>query len=446
MFAMAQAEARYHPRGFGLRPAIEGSLRLDYHSRLVEEVRAAGNRLSRGDLTIRLAEEFGFCYGVDRAVEYAYEARAKFPERRVFMIGEIIHNPHVNSRLRDMGIVFLDPPRPLIAIGGLHGAGESGPGGPGRAEGRGAGRGRGDAAAGTERATAESVAPDPYAAVGSEDVVIIPAFGVPVRDLGLLRQRGCILVDTTCGSVLNVWKNVERYAREGFTSIIHGKYWHEETRATASRALSLGGGHYLVLRDLEEARLAARAVAGKGDLDAFAERFRSATSPGFDPARHLDRLGLANQTTMLSSESLEIGEILRRAMVERWGEEEVLRRFRAFDTICSATQERQDAVLKLLESPLDLMLVVGGYNSSNTSHLAEMASGRVPTYHIEDAQELVSADEICHKPVGASAPRVTRAWLPRRPLKVGLTAGASTPNSKVGEVIERLAACCGISL
>jgi 4-hydroxy-3-methylbut-2-enyl diphosphate reductase len=269
---------------------------------------------------------------------------------------------------------------------------------------------------------------------------------VPVRDLGVLRQRGCILVDTTCGSVLNVWKNVERYAREGFTSIIHGKYWHEETRATASRALSLAGGHYLVLRDLEEARLAARAVTGKGDLGEFAERFHPAASPGFDPARHLERLGLANQTTMLSSESLEIGEILRRAMVERWGEEEALRRFRAFDTICSATQERQDAVLKLLESPLDLMLVVGGYNSSNTSHLAEMASGRVPTYHIEDAQGLVSKDEIRHKPVGASAPRVTRAWLPRRPLKVGLTAGASTPNSKVGEVIERLAACCGISV
>jgi 4-hydroxy-3-methylbut-2-enyl diphosphate reductase len=440
---MTQAEARYHPRGFGLKPAIEGSLRLDYHSRLVEEVRAAGNQLSRGDLTIRLAEEFGFCYGVDRAVEYAYEARAKFPDRRIFMIGEIIHNPHVNSRLRDMGILFLDPPQPLIAIGGSDGPQ---PRGPGRAAGSGAGRGRGDAAAGTERATAEPVALEPYAAVGPEDVVIIPAFGVPVRDLGVLRQRGCILVDTTCGSVLNVWKNVERYAREGFTSIIHGKYWHEETRATASRAVSLAGGHYLVLRDLEEARLAARAVTGNGHPGEFVERFRAAASPGFDPARHLDRLGLANQTTMLSSESLEIGEILRRAMVERWGEEEALRRFRAFDTICSATQERQDAVLKLLESPLDLMLVVGGYNSSNTSHLAEMASGRVPTYHIEDAQGLVSADEIHHKPVAAIAPRVTRAWLPRRPLKVGLTAGASTPNSKVGEVIERLAACCGISL
>jgi 4-hydroxy-3-methylbut-2-enyl diphosphate reductase len=420
---MPEQESRYHQRGFGLKKEIEGSLRLDYHSRVVEATRAAGHRFIRGGMTVRLAEEFGFCYGVDRAVEYAYEARARFPGRRLFLIGEIIHNPSVNGRLREMGITFLDPPRPLLQIGAV------------QANGGAAASGLGDA--GGE---------ETYAQIGDEDVVILPAFGVPVRDLQVLRGRGCVLVDTTCGSVLNVWKNVERYAREGYTSIIHGKYWHEETRATASRAVQHPGGHYLVLRDLAEAHRTAAVILGRADAREFARDLHDAASPGFDPASHLGRIGLANQTTMLSSESLEIGEILRLAMVERWGGEEALRRFRAFDTICSATQERQDAVIQLLEAAPDLMLVVGGYNSSNTTHLAEIASRRVPTYHIEDARGLLSADEIRHKPVDSHEPVVSRQWLPGLPVSIGLTAGASTPDSKVGEVIERLADCCGLPL
>ncbi|MEE9230967.1 MAG: 4-hydroxy-3-methylbut-2-enyl diphosphate reductase [Acidobacteriota bacterium] len=421
---MPQEETRYHRRGFGLKQVIQAPLRNDYHSQLVEDIRAAGYRLSRGRLTVRLAEQFGFCYGVDRAVEYAYETRTQFPDRRLFLIGEIIHNPNVNGRLRDMGIIFLDPPEPLIQLKGnsLRLAGSGG--------------------AGTSTATSA----EPYAGVGAEDVVIIPAFGVPVRDLDLLRKRGCILVDTTCGSVLNVWKNVDRYAREGFTSIIHGKYWHEETRATASRAQAPEGGHYLVLRDLQETAETAAVITGEADPEAFAERQRDATSPGFDPARHLERIGLANQTTMLSSESLEISEVLRKAMLQRWGEAETARRFRAFDTICSATQERQDAVLELLEEKLDLMIVVGGFNSSNTSHLAEIAARRFPAYHIEDASGVLSAWEIHHKSVDSHKPILTRDWLPDGPVTVGLTSGASTPNSKVGEVIERLASCCGVSL
>jgi len=421
---MPQEETRYHQRGFGLKQAIQAPLRNDYHSQLVEEIRASGCPLSRGRLTMRLAGQFGFCYGVDRAVDYAYEARMKFPDRRLFLIGEIIHNPNVNGRLRDMGIIFLDPPEPLIQLNGnslrLSGSG------------------------GTHTSTATDS--EPYAGVGAEDVVIIPAFGVPVRDLDLLRKRGCILVDTTCGSVLNVWKNVERYAREDFTSVIHGKYWHEETRATASRALAHGGGHYLVLRDLKETAEAAAVITGEADPAEFAERLRDATSPGFDPAHHLGRIGLANQTTMLSSESLEIGEVLRNALIQRWGEEEVARRFRAFDTICSATQERQDAVLQLLEEKLDLMIVVGGFNSSNTSHLAEIAARKIPSYHIEDASSVLSAREIRHRPVDSREPALAHDWLPEGPVTVGLTSGASTPNSKVGEVIERLASCCGVSL
>lgn len=421
---MPQEETRYHRRGFGLKQVIQAPLRNDYHSHLVEEIRAADCQLSRGRFTVRLAEEFGFCYGVDRAVEYAYEARLQFPDRRLFLIGEIIHNPNVNGRLRDMGIIFLDPPEPLIQLNGncL----------------------RLSVSGGTRTSTATSS--ELYAGVGAEDVVIIPAFGVPVRDLDLLRKRGCILVDTTCGSVLNVWKNVERYAREGFTSVIHGKYWHEETRATASRALAHEGGHYLVLRDLQETAETAAVITGEADPEAFAERHADATSCGFNPARHLGRIGLANQTTMLSSESLEIGEVLRKALIQRWGEEEAARRFRAFDTICSATQERQDAVLQLLEEKLDLMIVVGGFNSSNTSHLAEIAARKVPSYHIEDASSVLNAHEIRHKPIDSREPVLARDWLPEGPVAVGLTSGASTPNSKVGEVIERLAACCGVSL
>ncbi|MEE9218444.1 MAG: 4-hydroxy-3-methylbut-2-enyl diphosphate reductase [Acidobacteriota bacterium] len=421
---MPEIEARYHRRGFGLKREIQAPLRHDYHSRLVEEVCQSGHRLQIGNLTIRLAEQFGFCYGVDRAVEYAYETRAKFPDRRLFLIGEIIHNPNVNQRLREMGIVFLDPPQPLIRISGARDL-ETGP--------------RGDSNGGGASA-------DPYARIGPDDVVIIPAFGVPAHDLDLLHRRGCILVDTTCGSVLNVWKNVGRYARDGFTSIIHGRYWHEETRATASRAVECHKGHYLVLRDLGEARQAGQVITGEADAAAFEERFRAASSPGFDARVHLQRLGLANQTTMLSSESLEIGEELRRALLKRWGQEEAARRFRAFDTICSATQERQDAVLKLVEEELDLMLVVGGYNSSNTAHLAEITSRKFASYHIQDAADILDSEAIRHKPAGASSPVTTRGWLPRGRLTVGLTSGASTPNSKVGEVMERLAACCGVHL
>jgi 4-hydroxy-3-methylbut-2-enyl diphosphate reductase len=391
----------YYQRGFGLKDEVRPGLQADYHSQIVDRLKASDHRLSTGGLTFILAREFGFCYGVERAVEYAYEARRQFPERSIYLTGEIIHNPHVNRRLRDMGIRFLREPD------------GSGPG---------------------------------LEAVRPEDVVILPAFGVTMQELESLRARGCILVDTTCGSVLNVWKNVDRFSESGFTAIIHGKYAHEETRATASRTSRQPGGRYLVVRNLEETGVVCDYIRAGADHAGFVARFAKACSAEFDPDRDLGRIGLANQTTMLSSESLAIQEEIRRALAERYGERELPERFRAFDTICSATQDRQDAILELIEKKPDLMIVIGGYNSSNTTHLAALASRTVPTYHIEDAGCIEPDGTLRHKPYGAAVEAHVSSWLPPGPLTIGLTAGASTPNNKIGEVVASLAALRGLRI
>lgn len=385
-----------------MKEAVAAELAASYDSALVDQLREAGFQRTTGRLTLHLAREFGFCYGVDRAVDYAYQTRKRFPDRRVVLTGEIIHNPHVNDRLRAQGIEFLTDP-------------------------------------GVDRAS-----------LGANDVVILPAFGVSIAELAELDRIGCTLVDTTCGSVLNVWKNVRRYAQDGFTSVIHGKMAHEETRATASQATQYAGGHYLVVLDEAEAEIACDYIRHGGDRAAFLARFGGAVSEGFDPDQHLERIGCANQTTMLMTESLAVGERFRAAMRDRYGADEGAARFRAFDTICSATQERQDAVLAMLDTErLDLMVVIGGYNSSNTCNLARICAERVPTFHIADPDCLVSAAEIRHRPVGlpstAKAPEaVTHAWLPADgPLVVGLTAGASTPNNLVGQTIRRLEELAG---
>ena len=274
--------------------------------------------------------------------------------------------------------------------------------------------------------------------------MIIPAFGVTLADFDLLRGKGCVLVDTTCGSVLVVWKRVEQYARDGYTAVIHGKYEHEETRATSSRTGRWPEGRYIVVRDPEETERAARYIESGGDRDAFLASFGEACGPGFDPDADLVRIGLANQTTMLSSESLAIAERLKQAMIRRYGEAALGEHFRAFDTICTATQDRQDAVGALLASGVDLMLVLGGYNSSNTTHLVEIASRRTPTYHIDSASCLVSAEEIVHKPFASAETATARGWLPKGRAVIGITAGASTPNSEIGETLARLFTFRGI--
>lgn len=393
------SEQKYFQKGFQLKTVVGPVLAANYHSAVVERLKGYGYAAQAGDVRLRLAREFGFCYGVDRAVEYAYETRAQFPDRRIFLSGEIIHNPDVNGRIEKMGIRLLS-----------------------------------DAADPVAR----------YREVEKEDVVLLPAFGVTVAEMEHLRGKGCVMVDTTCGSVLNVWKNVHYYARDGFTAVIHGKHYHEETKATASQALTHPGGRFLCVRDRAETEVVCGFIRGTVAREIFVERLQAAMSPGFDPALDLERIGLANQTTMLMSESLEIQEMLRGAMRDRYGEADLSKRFRAMDTICSATQDRQDAVLRMLEEGgLDLMIVIGGYNSSNTQALARICSEKLPTYHIKGPEGIVTADEIRHRPVGHGSEAATASWLPAGPLSLGLTAGASTPNNVVGEVVERLLALRG---
>ena len=383
-------------KGLDLKHAVAGMLADNYHSSIVDQVKADDFTHRAGRLTVHLAREFGFCYGVDRAVDYAYQTRVRFPDRHVFLTGEIIHNPHVNDKLRAMGIRFL---------------------------------------------TDEGEHADTLTA---SDVVILPAFGVTVAMLEQFDRRGCTLIDTTCGSVLNVWKNVRRYAEGGYTSIIHGKVWHEETQATASQAVQYGG-KYLVVFDRPETEIVCDYIRGGGDRAAFLQRFEKAASPGFDPDHDLQHIGLANQTTMLMTESLEIGEMIRAAMRDRYDDGALAAHYQAFDTICSATQDRQDAVVVLLrDKPIDLMIVIGGYNSSNTANLARMCHASRPTFHIADPDCLVSPQEIRHRPVGAKAEVAAAGWLPLAgPVSIGLTSGASTPDNLVGAAIRKLTEFCG---
>jgi 4-hydroxy-3-methylbut-2-en-1-yl diphosphate reductase len=394
------AEGTYFRKGFGLKSEIQSELASDYTGQLVDMLQAREYTLTAGDLTIRLAKEFGFCYGVERAVEYAYQARKKFPDRTIYLAGEIIHNPHVNSKLQAMGITFLMPSDGSID----------------------------------------------FSEVKAEDVVILPAFGVTITDFEILRQIGCVVVDTTCGSVLNVWKRVESYARDGFTSLIHGKYYHEETRATASQAEKYERGHYFIVRNMEEAGLVCDFIEGRLTAGALMERFARAASPNFDPARDLRRIGVANQTTMLARESLAIGALVGESMAHAHGEEYARENFRTFDTICSATQERQDAVVELLKEPLDVMVVIGGYNSSNTLSLAALCSETVRTFHVEDADDIdPTSGRIRHRPLGSKEEVELTTWLPETsPVRVGVTAGASTPNNKIGEAVGRIFATRGI--
>jgi len=383
-------------KGLDLKAAVAGMLAENYHSAIVDRIKADDFTYRTGRLTIHLAREFGFCYGVDRAVDYAYQTRERFPDRTVYLTGEIIHNPHVNEKLRSMGIRFL------------------------------------------------SDEPGSIDRLGPEAVVILPAFGVTVAELQQLEGRGCTLIDTTCGSVLNVWKNVRRYAENGYTSVIHGKVWHEETQATASHAVSYGG-RYLVVLDNREASIVCDYIVRGGSREAFVDRFGKAASVEFDPERDLERIGLANQTTMLMSESLEIGEMFRAAMADRYGAADLASRYQAFDTICSATQDRQDAVVALLrDKPIDLMIVIGGYNSSNTCNLARICAASKPTFHIADPDCLISSDQVRHRPVGSKEEITSAGWLPRSGnVVVGLTSGASTPDNLVGAVIAKIEAFCG---
>ena len=371
---------------------VQEQVEHHYHSSLVERVRSEGSFLVAGETTIRLAKQFGFCYGVERAIDLAYAARKVFPEARLFLIGEIIHNPEVNAQIAALGI------RNLLDVSG--------------------------------RPHVEDLGP--------EDVVIVPAFGAEVSLLEEIKQHGCRIVDTTCGDVMSVWKRVRQNASEEVTSIIHGKASHEETRATASRALGKGNGQYLVVLNLEETSKVCDYILGRTTREEFLKEFAGRFSEGFDPDLHLRRIGVANQTTMLREETEAVQRKLRNAIIVRDGTDTNLR---LFDTICGATQERQDALKELLTRPLDLLLVVGGYNSSNTTHLAEMGEQKVPTYFIRNHECLVTQDRIRHYDLGAKEEiSSSLQWCPEigHPAQIGITAGASCPSNLIEEVMLRV--------
>jgi len=377
----------YFRRGFGHGDVVASQMQTEYNSGLIQEIRDRHYSLTRGEVTIKLAEDFGFCWGVERAVAMAYETRKHFPTEQIWITNEIIHNPGVNQRLRDMQVAFIEVDK-----------GEK-----------------------------------DFAVVGQGDVVILPAFGASVQEMQLLNDKGCTIVDTTCPWVSKVWNTVEKHKKKDHTSIIHGKYNHEETIATSSFA-----GKYLVVLNLDQARYVADYILGGGDRQDFLDRFSRACSLGFDPDTDLERIGIANQTTMLKGETEQIGKLFEHTMLQKYGPQALNDHFLSFNTICDATQERQDAMFTLVEQPLDLMVVIGGYNSSNTTHLQEIAVERqIPSYHVDSADRLGPGNQIEHKPLHGEL-TVTPDWLPDGPITVGITSGASTPDRSVEEVIERI--------
>ena len=384
-----QQSENYHRKGFGHEAEVAGVMQTAYQSSLIQQIRDNNYRLERGAVTIRLAQAFGFCWGVERAVAIAYETRQHFPSERIWITNEIIHNPSVNQHLRDMEVGF-------IAVE----------------------KGQKD-----------------FSVVDSGDVVILPAFGASVQEMQLLNDKGCKIVDTTCPWVSKVWNTVEKHKKRDYTSIIHGQYKHEETVATSSFA-----DKYLIVLNWQEAEYVSNYILHGGDRAEFLAKFSKAYSPGFDPDRDLERVGIANQTTMLKTETENIGKLFEKTMMRKFGPENLNEHFQSFSTICDATQERQDAVLSLVDEKLDLMLVIGGFNSSNTTHLQEIAIDKnIPSYHIDCAERILPGNRIEHKPLRGDLV-VTEGWLPDGKIVVGVTSGASTPDKAVEDAIDRILA------
>ena len=394
--APAPASRRVNVRTPEVMERVQAEVETHYRSIIVEKIRAQGSVLTVGNTTVRLARDFGFCYGVERAIDLAYAARKVFADRKVFLLGEIIHNQEVNRQLTEMGVVSIPISEHESAISTL----------------------------------------------SSEDVVIVPAFGAETRLMKLISERGCLVVDTTCGDVMSVWKRVRQYAKNGFTSIIHGKASHEETRATSSRAMGDDGmGNYLVVLTLADVDYVCDYIRHGGDKESFLKRFPpGAHSAGFDPDLHLTRVGVANQTTMLKSETEEVQRRLKQAVLDRHGPVAGEQNFQVFDTICGATQERQDSLFGLLQQPLDVLLVVGGYNSSNTTHLVEIGEQQLPTFFIRTADCLKSLEQIVHFDLHLKAEKESYSTklASDEPVIVGITAGASCPSNLIEDTVLRV--------
>ncbi len=390
-----QKSDNYHRKGFGHQEEVTGVMNSVYQSPLIQQIRENNYRLTRGEVTIRLAQAFGFCWGVERAVAIAYETRQHFPTERIWITNEIIHNPSVNQHIQEMNVEFI-------------------PVDDGKKD---------------------------FEVVQAGDVVILPAFGATVQEMQLLNDKGCTIVDTTCPWVSKVWNSVEKHKKGNYTSIIHGKYKHEETLATSSFA-----GTYLIVLNMAEAEYVANYILNGGDKAEFMAKFSKAVSPGFDPDRDLAQVGIANQTTMLKSETEQMGKLFERTMMKKYGPAALNQHFLAFNTICDATQERQDAMLDLVEDEVDAIVVIGGYNSSNTTQLQQIAIDRgIPSYHIDSASRILPGNRIEHKPLYQEL-EIAENWLPPGPLVIGVTSGASTPDKVVEEAIEKIFASKAVAV
>ncbi|MBF2055687.1 MAG: 4-hydroxy-3-methylbut-2-enyl diphosphate reductase [Cyanobacterium sp. T60_A2020_053] len=383
-----QQSENYHRKGFGHQEEVTAVLNSEYESNLIKTIRANNYQITRGNVTIRLAEAFGFCWGVERAVAMAYETRTHFPTEKIWITNEIIHNPSVNERLKEMNVGFIP-----VNDGDKD-----------------------------------------FSVVNGGEVVILPAFGASVGEMQLLNEKGCTIVDTTCPWVSKVWNSVEKHKKRSYTSIIHGKYNHEETIATSSFADT-----YLVVLNLEQANYVANYILHGGNKEEFLAKFKNAYSEGFNPDTDLERVGIANQTTMLKSETEDIGRLFQQTMLKKYGPTALNDHFMSFNTICDATQERQDAMLDLVKEKLDLMVVIGGFNSSNTTHLQEIATEyHIPSYHIDSALRIdTENNQIDHKPL-LKPLEIKENWLGQGKLIIGVTSGASTPDKVVEEVIEKI--------
>ncbi|GJQ10306.1 hypothetical protein GpartN1_g5157.t1 [Galdieria partita] len=380
---------KFNRRGFSEeKEATQMLMNSEFSSLLLQEARAGNKEIRSGKVTVKLASSYGFCWGVERAVAMALETRKHFPKQKIWITNEIIHNPKVNARLAEMNVQFV-PHKNFVRD---------------------------------------------FSGVSSEDVVILPAFGATLNEMQYLSDLGCQIVDTTCPWVSKVWNSVDKHKRANCTSVIHGKWNHEETIATASFSEK-----YIIVLNIEQAQYICKYILYGGDKNEFISKFKNAMSSGFDPDRDLEAVGIANQTTMLKNETNAIAKLFEETMLKKFGPQELSKHFIAFNTICDATQERQDAMLDLVEEPLDLVLVVGGFNSSNTSHLQEIAERKgIPSYYIDGPERIGPHNRIVFRSSSSQELLEKENFLKRGPITIGVTSGASTPDKIVQDVLERV--------